>query len=214
MVDKRCDPKVGDFGYEFWPLLEERLAKFVVFLFNFENFLTRLLVQSGQDQKQTLFHIYSQTLILLKLRLPLNSFNKVQHTCRFHSVLHRCARWLLAALFLNKKTVLDNNNSKYLNAFLSPNNNKLAQQTLKYTYLQFTRFPTNTVSFKHRTLSKIPSNNPYYYYYHHLYIFCDVHALRGSRANAAWFKCERNRAAPASAKNASPPDARLKSLQR
>ncbi len=142
-----------------------------------------------------------------------NSFNKVQHTCRFHSVLHRCARWLLAALFLNKKTVLDNDNSKYLNAFLSPNNNKLAQHTLKYTYLQFTRFPTNTVSFKRRILCKILSNNPYYYYYH-LYIFCDVHALRGSRANAAWFKCERNRAAPASAKNASPPDARLKSLQR
>lgn len=58
MVDKCCDPEVGDFGYEFRPLLEERLAKFVVFLFNFEYFLTRLLVQSEQEQKQQLVQIY------------------------------------------------------------------------------------------------------------------------------------------------------------
>lgn len=51
VVDKCCDPKVGDFSDEFRPLLEERLAEFVVFLFNFENFLTRLLIQSGKDQK-------------------------------------------------------------------------------------------------------------------------------------------------------------------
>lgn len=53
MVDKRGDPEVGDFGDQFWPLLKERLAEFVVFLFYFEDLLTRLLVQPKEKNKIT-----------------------------------------------------------------------------------------------------------------------------------------------------------------
>lgn len=45
MVDKCGDPEVGDFSDQFWPLLKEWLAEFVVFLFYFEDLLTGLLVQ-------------------------------------------------------------------------------------------------------------------------------------------------------------------------
>lgn len=51
MVDKCGDPEVGNFGDQFWPLLKERLAEFVVFLFYFEDLLTGLLVQPSEKKK-------------------------------------------------------------------------------------------------------------------------------------------------------------------
>lgn len=51
MVDKCGDPEVGNFGDQFWPLLKERLAEFVVFLFYFEDLLTGLLVQPSGKKK-------------------------------------------------------------------------------------------------------------------------------------------------------------------
>lgn len=52
MVDKRGDPEVGDFGDQFWPLLKERLAEFVVFLFYFEDLLACLLVQPEEEKNK------------------------------------------------------------------------------------------------------------------------------------------------------------------
>lgn len=50
MIHECSDPKVGNFGNEFWPLLKIWLAKLVVFLLDFEDFLTGLFIQSVVDK--------------------------------------------------------------------------------------------------------------------------------------------------------------------
>lgn len=51
MVDKRCYPKIWDFGDQFWPLLKKWLAEFVIFLFYFQNLLTGLFIKSEANGK-------------------------------------------------------------------------------------------------------------------------------------------------------------------
>lgn len=67
MVDKCGDPEVGNFGDQVRPLLKERLAEFVVFLFYFEDLLTGLLVQPSEKknwfrdtQKRTSVIVYEK----------------------------------------------------------------------------------------------------------------------------------------------------------